>query len=168
MVPAPHVRFGVWLGGSVGYADRVMNPGLSTAGNVAGGGSGARTVEDRRMPVPPSASHASPRSTDRRSKLGSLIGPTGTGLAGLLFVVVLLLVVSGWSPLQRLDASVVDASNALVGDRPWAVTGLHLITNLGGTEAAWLLLPVTVIWLLIRRLYGLAAYVAARVSARVR
>ena len=111
------------------------------------------------MSVTRAGSRALPRSPGRRSKLGRLIGPTSTGLAGLAFVAVLSLVVSGWPPLQRFDLSVVHASTALVDDRAWVVTVLRLVTNLGGTAAAWLLMLVTVVWLLIRRLNGLAAYV---------
>lgn len=37
IVSALHVLFGVWLGGAVTYGDVVVNIGLSTAGNVAGG-----------------------------------------------------------------------------------------------------------------------------------
>lgn len=37
VVSGLHLLFGIWLGGPVGYDDLVINIGLSTAGNVAGG-----------------------------------------------------------------------------------------------------------------------------------
>nr|WP_269812975.1 phosphatase PAP2 family protein [Ornithinimicrobium sediminis] len=67
---------------------------------------------------------------------------------------------SAWPPLRDVDVGVVDSLNAAVSERPWAVTALQLVTDLGGAEAAWILLPVAVVWLLIRRLPRLAAYVA--------
>ena len=83
------------------------------------------------------------------------------GVAGLTFAVLLALVLASWRPLFRADEAVIAGFNSVVGERGWLVTGLGFVTDLGGTEAAWVLLPLVVVWLLLRRLPLLAAYVAA-------
>ncbi len=91
-----------------------------------------------------------------RSGLGFL----GVLAAGVLFAGVLSLVVARWGPLHRLDVAVVDALNTVVSGRSWAVSALRFLTYLGGSEAAWLILPVTVAWLVIRRSFRLSSYAA--------
>ncbi|GAB2693243.1 phosphatase PAP2 family protein [Thalassiella azotivora] len=81
-------------------------------------------------------------------------------LAAVTFTVLLVLVAAGWAPLYRFDQAVVDALNTVVSSREWLVTALRFVTDLGGTEASWLVLPLVVVWLLLRRLPLLALYVA--------
>ncbi len=90
----------------------------------------------------------------------SAVGFVAVLAAGVLFAVVLALVVSQWGPLDRFDAAVVDALNEAVSAKPWVASALRFLTHLGGSEAAWLILPVTVIWLVVRRALHLAAYAA--------
>lgn len=90
----------------------------------------------------------------------SVVGLGGVLSAGVVFAMVLLLVASRWAPLRTLDTTVVDTLNDAVGGRPGLVTVLRFVTDLGGTEAAWVLLSVTVAWLLVRRAPRLAVYVA--------
>ncbi len=95
-----------------------------------------------------------------RFAVWSAVGLIPVLLAGLLFLVVLSLVVSNWAPLRSFDTAAVDTFNAALDGRPLVVDALHLLTNLGGSETAWLLLPVAVVWLLVRRVPDLALYVA--------
>lgn len=90
----------------------------------------------------------------------SALGLVGVLAAGVMFALVLALVASRWAPLQAVDTAVVDTLNSAVSGRPWAVSTLQFVTDLGGSEAAWLLLPVAVVWLLVRRSPHLAVYVA--------
>lgn len=83
------------------------------------------------------------------------------GAAAVVFAALLSLLLAGWRPLLRADEEVVATLNAVVAERAWLVTGLRFVTDLGGTGAAWVLLPLAVVWLLVRRLPLLAAYVAA-------
>jgi undecaprenyl-diphosphatase len=88
------------------------------------------------------------------------LGLAGVVAVGVALALVAALVASRWAPLQALDTTVVDAANDAVGRRPAVVSVLRFMTNLGGAEAAWLLLPATAAWLLLRRSPRLALYVA--------
>lgn len=99
-------------------------------------------------------------SAPARFAARSLLGVGGVIASGIAFAIVLTVVASRWAPLRDADAAVVDALNAAVSTRPWAVSVLQLITDLGGSGSAWLVLTVAVVWLLVRRLPRLAVYVA--------
>lgn len=60
-----------------------------------------------------------------------------------------------------VDDAIVDALNEVVSGSALVVTVLQFVTGLGGAQAAWLLIPLAVVWLLIRRLSRAAVYVAA-------
>lgn len=100
------------------------------------------------------------REAPSRFVARSVLGLGGAIAVGVLFALVLALVASRWAPLRAVDVGIVDTLNAAVSARPWAVSVLHFVTDLGGAEAAWLLLPVTAVWLLVRRAPRLAVYVA--------
>lgn len=110
--------------------------------------------------MPTSPPRVAPERSPGSPVLGRLLGPRGTLVAGVVFAALTTLVEVGWDPLRRFDLAVVDAMNTALSDQSWAVTLLHLVTDLGGTEAAWTLLTVATIWLLIRRLGRSAVYVA--------
>ena len=80
---------------------------------------------------------------------------------GTSFAVVLGLVAARWTPLLTWDAAIVEEANQTVSGAGWVVAVLHFITNLGGSEAAWFILSVLTVWLLVRRLPRLAGFVAA-------
>ncbi|MFC5380923.1 phosphatase PAP2 family protein [Aquipuribacter nitratireducens] len=90
---------------------------------------------------------------------------SGAGLAVVLASattagVLLALVASQWPPLQGVDQAVVDAANSAVSERPLVVTGLTLLTWLGGSPALTAVVSVLVVGLLVRRLWRLAVYAA--------
>ena len=96
----------------------------------------------------------------QRFALRSLAGLGGVVLVGVLFTLVLALVATRWPALRTADAAVVDALNDTVSGSSWAVSALHLLTDLGGAQAAWLVCSVLVVWLLVRRAPRLATYAA--------
>lgn len=77
------------------------------------------------------------------------------------FVVLLGLVVVAWDPLLAFDEAAVDALNEAVSGTGPVVTALRFLTDLGGAQAAWLLIPLVVVWLLVRRAPRAAAFAAA-------
>ena len=95
-----------------------------------------------------------------RFAVRSIVGLGGVLAAGVLFSVALALVSARWGPLRVADRTVVGALNDAVSPREWVVTLLHFITDLGGAQASWLLIPLTGLWLLGRGLRRLAVYVA--------
>lgn len=99
-------------------------------------------------------------SAPARFAVRGVVGFTGVLAVGVVFALVLGLVASRWAPLRAVDVAIVDAVNSAVSTWPWVVSVLQLVTDLGGSEAAWLLLPVAVVWLLVRRAPRLAVYVA--------
>lgn len=91
------------------------------------------------------------------TSVAALLVVAGVGLG---FFLLLAFVAVGWPPLQGVDTSVVEVANEAVRGRPWAVSLLQLVTDLGDARTSWLLLSVAVMWLVIRRAGRLAAYVA--------
>lgn len=91
----------------------------------------------------------------------SMVSLAGVLLLGVLFALVLTLVAARWAPLRTLDVAVVDAVNDEVSQQPTLATVLRVITDLGGTSAAVVLVSLAVVWLLVRRLPRLAVYAAA-------
>ncbi|HKD98557.1 MAG TPA: phosphatase PAP2 family protein [Micromonosporaceae bacterium] len=90
----------------------------------------------------------------RRSAIGlAVIVGAATG-----FAVLLVLVQSGWPPLERLDREAADGLNNVFADRPVLVTGLTAVTTLGGNAVMWWLATVTAIGMLLRREPHLAGY----------
>ena len=88
-----------------------------------------------------------------------------TGLGGVLvlavaFALILALVAAEWGPLRSFDRTVIAEVNGWVSGRPLVVSTLHVLTDLGGSQAAWLLLPLATIWLLLRQAPATATYVA--------
>ena len=83
-----------------------------------------------------------------------------TGLAGAAFAILLALVEAEWRPLGSADEAVVEAVNSLVGSSEILPTTAKVITQLGSPLAVGIVITVPVMWLLIRRLPRLAAYVA--------
>ena len=92
--------------------------------------------------------------------LRSLAGLGGVLAVGVLFTLVLALVAGRWPVLRTIDVTIVDALNSAVVGRAWVVSVLHFLTDLGGSQAAWLIFSVLVAWLLVRRSPRLATYVA--------
>ena len=72
-------------------------------------------------------------------------------LSGSVFVVLLGLVVVGWRPLFAADEAIVDGLNRGVSGSGVLISILHAITDLGGAQVAWVVIPMTVVWLVIRR-----------------
>lgn len=124
--------------------------------HIVSGVEGDRLCEDSRT----SENEQGPVAGQARFAARSALGFLGVLGAGVLFALVLSLVVAPWAPLHTVDVAVVDALNEGVSGKPWAVSALRFLTYLGGSEAAWLILPVTVVWLLVRRLLRLSAYAA--------
>lgn len=78
---------------------------------------------------------------------------------GALFLVLLTLVVTGWRPLATADQAVIDALNSWVAAAPWSQGALTLVTHLGGSVVAWIVIAAAAVWLSLRREWALAVYV---------
>jgi hypothetical protein len=91
---------------------------------------------------------------------GAAVGLAGVLVTGVAFALILALVAARWQPLRTIDAVAVNELNGLVATSSSLVSVLHFLTDLGGAEAAWLVLPTLTAWLLLRRSLRLAAYVA--------
>lgn len=81
-------------------------------------------------------------------------------VAGSVFLGMLGLVVVGWGPLVVLDEAVADWFNRGVRGSQFAVSTLHVLTDLGGAQVAWVVIPLIVVWLAIRRAPRAAAIAA--------
>ncbi|MFW2513928.1 phosphatase PAP2 family protein [Demequina sp. SO4-13] len=87
------------------------------------------------------------------------------GLAAVLagavpFLVLMTLVQAEWAPLVRLDVEVAEGLNEVANESPILVTVLEYITEIGGGATAAYVLGVTAAFMLVRRQYRLAAYLA--------
>ena len=90
----------------------------------------------------------------------ALAGLGGVLVLAVAFGLILALVAVEWAPLRSFDRTVTAGVNGWVSGRPLVVSTLHVLTDLGGSQAAWLLLPLATIWLLVRRAPATATYVA--------
>lgn len=100
---------------------------------------------------------------DRRHA-GRFLGWVSAGLVALVvgavgFAVLLAGVTTG-SPLVGLDRRIASALNAAVAGRPVVVDVLSVVTTLGDSLTAWVVLSTLTIALLVRRQPRLAGYVA--------
>lgn len=90
----------------------------------------------------------------------ALAGLGGVLVLAVAFALLLALVAAEWGPLRSFDRTVIAEVNGWVSGRPLVVSTLHVLTDLGGSQAAWLLLPLATIWLLVRQAPATATYVA--------
>jgi undecaprenyl-diphosphatase len=99
--------------------------------------------------------------TDGGGRAGNPVIVVGALAAAALFVGLLLLVRSAWSPLIRLDTRVaVDLHRMALRHHPLTVTMRGI--SAAGTTPAWLLiLTPFVVWLISRRRLRLAGFVLA-------
>ncbi|ULE33508.1 phosphatase PAP2 family protein [Mycobacterium sp. IDR2000157661] len=79
--------------------------------------------------------------------------------SGALFLLLLVLVATGWRPLKSADQAILDALNTAVSGSPLVQGALTVVTSFGGSIVAWIALAAAVVWLLIRREGALAVYV---------
>jgi undecaprenyl-diphosphatase len=77
-----------------------------------------------------------------------------------MFLILVMMVMSGWPELRAFDEAVIDAANAVVSAWPWMAVALSAVTNAGGSVFAWCALGLAVVWLGLRRQWALTAYVA--------
>ncbi|HEY2671910.1 MAG TPA: phosphatase PAP2 family protein [Rugosimonospora sp.] len=99
----------------------------------------------------------------RRRNLGGLIA-VSTG--GILFAVLLLLVRSGWAPLESVDHGLAADLNSLVAGHRGLVAVLRVVTTLGSYGILSWLVGLGAVIVLLRRRFRLAAYlVVAGVGA---
>ena len=77
------------------------------------------------------------------------------------FAVILALVRLEWSPLHSLDRTVSADLHDYALDHDGWVDGMQLVSDVGGGTAAWFLLTPVVIYLLVVRRWRVAAFVAA-------
>jgi membrane-associated phospholipid phosphatase len=112
---------------------------------------------------------ATPLHEGRRAEVQRTL-PRGAGAAWALptaaagcvaFTILLGLVQGQWTPLLALDQAVAQALNGFVADRPRLLASTHFVTDLGARSAWRILLTLTIVYLLIRRLPRLALCVAA-------
>jgi undecaprenyl-diphosphatase len=88
----------------------------------------------------------------------SLLGLVGVVAGGAAFMLLLATVVGELALLRAVDSGVAVRLNDLVADRPLLVDVLRGLSRLGGAPANWLVIGVTVAWLLVRRLPRLATF----------
>lgn len=81
-------------------------------------------------------------------------------LTTVLFSAITVAVVASWRPLFAADDFVVDWFNAVVAGSAPTITMLHFLTDLGGAQSAWLVIPLAVVWLLVRGAPRAALYAA--------
>lgn len=115
---------------------------------------GARQDGARQNAVPVERRHSHLHFAD-----ADWAGLVAIGVA-LLFAALSALVVAGWSPLMTADQEIVEALTGAASASPLVVSGLNMVTNLGGSGFAWTVLTLSIIWLAIRRERALAIYVA--------
>jgi membrane-associated phospholipid phosphatase len=85
-----------------------------------------------------------------------------TAAAGCVaFALLVALVHAQWQPLQALDHTVAQALNGFVAGRPRLLAATHFVTDLGARSTWRILLTLTIVYLLMRRLPRLALCVAA-------
>lgn len=116
----------------------------------------------RPRPGPPSvgaARRVQRAALDRFGVRAALLLVALTVLA-VPFGLLLGFVAARWEPLLAADRVVAQALNELLADRPVAVTLTQVVTDLGGSATWWILLSATTVYLLVRRLPRLAAFVA--------
>lgn len=82
-----------------------------------------------------------------------------TLVAGVAFVVLLVLVAAGWGPLVAADRAVVVAADAALGADPPLTTFVRTVTGLGGSVAVDVLTGSTAVGLLIGRRVRAAVFV---------
>ena len=97
----------------------------------------------------------------RRFSLRVVLALLAVTAGSVAFLLLWLLVQTEWPPLAALDGEVAAALNAEVSRSPLLVDVLQVVTDLGGTGTAVLVLSLTTAFLLIRRQARLAAFVLA-------
>ncbi|WP_147252040.1 phosphatase PAP2 family protein [Blastococcus sp. TF02-9] len=108
--------------------------------------------------VPATSGPAAEHGARRRFGFRALLGLVAVLVGAVPFLVLLLLVTRGWTPLAGADQGIADELNRVVRDSPAVLSALRLVTDLGGTgTAVWLLTLATVV-LLVRRRRRLALF----------
>lgn len=114
-----------------------------------------RKLTVRTVPVPADDAHL-----DRR-RGEWFVGRSAAGLAALVLVTVgFAVLVETGSPLLAVDRQIAGWLNGAVAGHPLLLSALHLVSDLGGSPASWLILSTLAVGLLVRRQRRLAAYVA--------
>ena len=90
----------------------------------------------------------------------SVLGATALVLGAVPYLLLWLLVQQSWAPLAGVDGAVAAALNRQVRDSPLLVSSLRVVTDLGGSGTAVLLLTLAMVFLLIRGRRRLAVFVA--------
>lgn len=93
-----------------------------------------------------------------RFGLRALLGWAALLLGVGPFLLLWLLVRSSWAPLAELDQGVADRLNEVVSGSPWLVSTMRVVTDLGGTPAAVLVMVLATAFLLVRGRRRLAAF----------
>ncbi|MGY1836298.1 phosphatase PAP2 family protein [Blastococcus sp. SYSU DS0510] len=95
-----------------------------------------------------------------RFELRAFLGWAALVVGAAPFLLLWMLVQRSWSPLESLDGDVAAALNERVSDSPHLVSALRVVTDLGGTGVAVLVMTLATAFLLLRRQRRLAAFVA--------
>ncbi|MGH8938644.1 MAG: phosphatase PAP2 family protein, partial [Actinomycetes bacterium] len=96
--------------------------------------------------------------SDRALQLRLLLGGSAAFLVAVPFTLLLLLVVSEWEPLARLDADVADGLNEQARSHDWLVTGLEVGEVALDPWAYRLVVLGVVVWLWRRGVRRLALW----------
>ncbi len=89
------------------------------------------------------------------------LGALAAFLFAVPFTLLLLLVVTSWEPLERLDTGVANHLNEFVTERPWLDDFLQFVADATDPWAFRLVVLAVVIWLWVRGAHRLAWWAAA-------
>jgi undecaprenyl-diphosphatase len=102
-----------------------------------------------------------PRLRQRPSR--SLVPVIAVTVASLIFVVLLVLVLLRWPPLESADHDVADRLNALVTGHPALITVIKAVTSLGSTPVLSGIVAAAAVFLAIQRRWRLLLFLLASV-----
>ncbi len=105
-----------------------------------------------------------PRLRQPRRLSRSLVPVVVATVASLTFVVLLVLVLLRWPPLESADHDVADRLNALVAGHPALITVIKAVTDLGSTPVLAGIVAAAAVFLAIRRRWRLLLFLLASVA----
>lgn len=116
------------------------------------------TTDGSRHPAVPDPRRPGPDARTRRTRL--LLAGAALAAVAVPFVLLLVLVEDRWAPLAEADENARDALHGYALGHPAFVAVMRVLSDSGSAPAWQVALGLVVLWLLWRRLWRLAAFVA--------